>query len=618
MVDDATRGTRAAAGDATRDDDPAAAYDSTAPGSQALTGEAHTIVPAWGASAFASLPAPGYQIGELIGKGGMGEVVAAQDQRIGREVAVKRIRQKSPSEDAVTRFLREARIQARLDHPAIVPVYEMGTDDQGLPYFTMKRLAGETLAKRLFDQAPIQPLLRAFVDVCHAIQLAHSRGVIHRDLKPSNIMLGDYGEVYVLDWGVARVVTDRSRSTSPAMLAEVDDDTTAGAILGTPGYMAPEQVRGLEAGRAADIYALGSILFEILSGEALHPRGEAALSSTLTRPQEAPAARVAERKVIPPELDTVCFDALAEKPEDRPSARELAERVQSYLDGDRDLERRRALAYAQLQSAQDALASDSPNARADAMRRAGRALALDPESEEAAGLVSRLMLEPPKVYPPDLEDTLATADRESTRDRSKKAGLAYLAVFGFIPLIPFLDIKNWTLQFTFWGIACLLVALSLRASRTGEHPLVAALVLNFAGALVFSRVAGPFMLTPIVIMAMLLSFSSSPRMLAHPAIYIGWLVATVLTPTLLELVHVLPRSWGIERGFIFTRSDFFGLHGAMEETALLVANFGFILIGGIYAFGINRRRKADQRDLQVQAWHLRQLLPKGRNWQTRR
>src|SRR6478672_3644278 len=144
MEDDETRGTRA---------DPAAP---TADGSIAAAGVAptelpsdETMIPSWGASSFASLPDPGYQLGECIGKGGMGEVLVAQDQRIGREVAVKRIRSLEPSSDAVSRFLREARIQARLDHPAIVPVYELGTDGDGRPYFTMKRVSGETLAKVL-------------------------------------------------------------------------------------------------------------------------------------------------------------------------------------------------------------------------------------------------------------------------------------------------------------------------------------------------------------------------------------------------------------------------------------------------------------------------------------
>jgi len=617
-VDDETRGTRAAAGDATADGKDSA-YDSTAPGSQAITGDALTIVPTWGASAFASLPAPGYQIGELIGRGGMGEVVAAQDQRIGREVAVKRIRMKSPSADAVTRFLREARIQARLDHPAIVPVYEMGTDENGLPYFTMKRLAGETLAKRLGARAPIQPMLRAFVDVCLAVQLAHSRGVIHRDLKPSNIMLGDYGEVYVLDWGVARVVTDRSRTTNPAMLAETDEGTTAGAILGTPGYMSPEQVRGIDAGRAADVYALGSILFEILSGEPLHPRGEAALASTLTRPQEAPAARVAEKRSIAPELDAVCFDALAEDPAVRPTARELADRVQAYLDGDRDLERRRDLAAAQLSSAQDALASGGSSARADAMRRAGRALALDPESADAAQLVSRLMLEPPATFPPDLEETLVADELDVTRDRGRKAFLAFGAVLALTAVLtPFLHVRNWTLLGGFAATVVLLMLVALRSARTGIQPLAAVLTLNCLGLMTFSRIASPLILTPIVIMGVVLSFSASPRLLARRGLLVGWVVVTVMLPIVLELVHVIPPTWKVQGGVIQAVSDMYDLDGTPEAFALIIANLGLILIGTFYAISLNSARRQAKRDLQIQAWHLRQLLPAARRpWQTK-
>src|SRR5450432_121859 len=247
---------RADPGDATADGQGAPFASTHAIATNAPTHSGPTIIPSWGPSAYASLPEPGYQIGALIGRGGMGEVVVAQDQRIGREVAVKRIRAKHPTHDAVERFLREARIQARLDHPAIVPVYELGTDADGLPYFTMKRLAGETLHKRLGDKAQVLPLLHAFVDVCLAIQLAHARGVVHRDVKPSNIMLGDYGEVYVLDWGIARVLADPAdhvRASTSFDVAEVR--THPGTMLGTPGYMAPEQMRGDDITGAADVYA---------------------------------------------------------------------------------------------------------------------------------------------------------------------------------------------------------------------------------------------------------------------------------------------------------------------------------------------------------------------------
>ena len=139
----------------------------------------------------------------------MGDVMLARDPKMGRDVALKRMRGAAPPPEAIDRFLREAKIQALLDHPAIVPVHDLGHDADGLPYFTMKRLAGTTLAQLLETGAADrqQRLLRAVVDVCNAIDLRqHARRIVHRDLKPANIMLGDYGEVYVLDWGVARVL----------------------------------------------------------------------------------------------------------------------------------------------------------------------------------------------------------------------------------------------------------------------------------------------------------------------------------------------------------------------------------------------------------------------------
>src|SRR5262245_39411766 len=149
-----------------------------------------------------------YRLGRRIGKGGMGEVMAARDTQIARDVAIKRMRAAAPSERAIQRFLREAMVQGRLEHPAIVPVHEIGRDTDNLPYFVMKKLTGTPLVKILEDRTsvPLQRILRAFADVCLAVEFAHVRGIVHRDLKPDNIVLGDFGEVWVLDWGVAKIV----------------------------------------------------------------------------------------------------------------------------------------------------------------------------------------------------------------------------------------------------------------------------------------------------------------------------------------------------------------------------------------------------------------------------
>ncbi len=270
-----------------------------------------------------------YRPGGVIGRGGMGEVVSARDEQIGRSVAIKRMRGHDAPPEAVARFLREARIQGRLEHPAIVPVHELhDTGDE--PFFVMKQLAGTTLADVIAER-PRNVLLRAFVEVCLAIEFAHTRGVIHRDLKPANIMLGDFGEVYVLDWGIARVAGEEALRSNFADVDTLEGGATeAGTVLGTPGYMSPEQIRGdADLDGRSDVYALGCILFEILAGKPLHPRGQAGLASALVGSDERPS-RHAD---VPPELDAVCVTATAVAREARfASARALADAVQRYLD----------------------------------------------------------------------------------------------------------------------------------------------------------------------------------------------------------------------------------------------------------------------------------------------
>jgi serine/threonine-protein kinase len=605
MVDDSAP-TRAAAGDATADGTLGPARTESM-SSQASTHEL-TIVPTVGVAQFVALPDPGYQLGELIGRGGMGEVLVAQDLRIGREVAVKRIRGR-PSPDAIDRFLREARIQARLDHPAIVPVYELATDAEGVPFFTMKRLTGVTLAEQLADDGrKIQPLLRAFADVCLAIELAHSRGVVHRDLKPSNIMLGDFGEVYVLDWGVARVLADTTRHTR-AITAQPDvENTTAGSILGTPGYMAPEQVRGHDAGPPADVYALGAILFELLSGEPLHPRGESALAATLMTPQTAPTARAFDR-TISPELDLACFDALAEDPAARPTARELATRIQAYLDGDRDTEQRRELAKQQLEAARDALESDSDTGRATAMRRAGRALALDPDSLEAAAMIARLTVEPPEKLPPALVASLEAEDKMLNRDRSMRGLRAYSAVFIFISMVPILDVTNWSLQIAAWGLVAMLAAIMWAGKSSGVTRLFPALIVNLSAVFVFSRIFGPFIITPVATVGILLSFTASPRLMERRWLIAIWATLAVMLPIVAEAVGILPRTWWVADGAVISTSQMVKIHGSRDEIWLVVANAIWIAIVSSYAIGTNRRRRDLQRQLHIQRWHLQQTIP---------
>ena len=200
-----------------------------------------------------------YELFEELGRGGMGVVYRAQQISLGRTVALKMIlRGANPSAGDLARFRTEAESAARLDHPAIVPIYEVG-QQQGQPYFTMKYVAGTTLARRLAD-GPIPPREAAemLAPICRAVQYAHERGVLHRDLKPSNILIDEEGRPHVTDFGLAKRVTKD----------EVNTLTASGVVLGTPSYMAPEQAAGNrgELGPATDVYSLGTILYQMLTG----------------------------------------------------------------------------------------------------------------------------------------------------------------------------------------------------------------------------------------------------------------------------------------------------------------------------------------------------------------
>ena len=561
------------------------------------------------------LPPSGYQLGDMIGKGGMGEVIAAQDRRIGREVAFKRMRNANAGNDALARFLREARIQARLDHPAIVPVYELGKDDQGRPFFTMKRLSGKTLTAHLADKdASRQRLLRAFADVCLAIELAHSRGVIHRDLKPSNIMLGDFGEVYVLDWGVARVVAGRRRRPTGGIAADdIDsiegDQTMTGDMLGTPGYMAPEQMRGeLDLGPKADVYALGAMLFEILTGEPLHPRGHAAVASTLTMESASPAERRQDGS-IPPELDAACAQALVADPAKRPTARELADKINRYLDGDRDIERRRALAAENLANARELLRGGSAK-RADAMQAAGRALALDPQSKGAAELVSSLMVEAPVEKPAELVERLEHNETEQAKVRARKAITAVASLLSLSVIVLFLHVRNWTWLVAIWATLGSLLGVLWTTYKTGRIFGKTLLVYGVALAIMFSRIASPLVLMPTLMCGTLLPLSNIPRINDRPVLLYSWCVVVTILPTVLELVGVLPSTLSLGHGNFFElRSTIFSHDEKLGLYTLVGANALLLMMVGRFAIAIGRDRRDVQAKLTNQAWHLGKLLP---------
>jgi hypothetical protein len=549
----------------------------------------------------------GYELGALLGRGGMGEVIAAHDPHIEREVALKRMRGGEASADAVARFIREAKIQARLDHPAIVPVHELGRDDDGLPYFTMKRLNGTTLHARLLTapRGPIQPLLRAFADVCFAVELAHSRAVVHRDLKPSNIMLGDYGEVYVLDWGVARVIgAQPAQPTNLPLDSGVAGGTATGALLGTPGYMAPEQMRGEPVEPAADVYALGAILFEILAGEPLHPVGNAAIASTLQSSAECSPAKRAPSRNVAPELDAACVAALAEDPAQRPTARVLATKVQAYLDGDRDLDHRRALAAESLADARD---KETAGDRVAALRAAGRAVALDPESRDAAELATALILTPPREIPPDAVAAVAAIEAKLERARGMRGVWLYLAVWTLLIFAATVHVKSWPDLIALVVAGNVLSGLVLLHAR-GKLPSLVLIVFNIAFGVLFERIGGPFLFTPLYACIIAIGVGTQVRRERRGVALLA-LAVTFALPIILEVTGVLARTFWMTPDGLLSNGTVYDGRTNFDMFGMLLGTFALCTLLVTYALTMNRARKAAQREAALQAWHLRQLLP---------
>jgi eukaryotic-like serine/threonine-protein kinase len=198
-----------------------------------------------------------YHLIEKLGQGGMGGVYRVEDTALGREVALKVIGVSDPGGELAARLLREARVIAQLEHPGIIPVHDVGTLPDGCVFYTMKLVQGLRLDEHIAELGSIADRLRVFEKICEAVSFAHSHGVLHRDLKPQNIMVGSFGEVLVMDWGISKLIGERE---GKVVGYSTPLETDHGTVLGTPGYMAPEQARGEAVDQRADVYALGAIL----------------------------------------------------------------------------------------------------------------------------------------------------------------------------------------------------------------------------------------------------------------------------------------------------------------------------------------------------------------------
>jgi serine/threonine protein kinase len=275
-----------------------------------------------------------YRLLDGVARGGMGAVYTAEDEKLQRRVALKVLEVPESGGDLPERLIREARVLAALEHPGIVPVHDVGTLADGRVFYAMKFVEGQRLDNYIASVESMPDRLRIFLRICDAVAFAHARGVLHRDLKPANIMVGPFGEVLVMDWGLAKVLRREARgvareadpdatlsgkpapAAAPGGTTGISVVTEHGTVMGTPGYMSPEQARGEveQLDGRSDIYSLGALLRFLLTN---HPEGKSVRAGRLDR-----------------SLAAICAKATAAAPADRyPNVQELALDVSRHLDG---------------------------------------------------------------------------------------------------------------------------------------------------------------------------------------------------------------------------------------------------------------------------------------------
>lgn len=564
-----------------------------------------------------------YEARGVLGHGGMGEVRLLEDARIGREVAQKVMRPDVASTPAtVERFLREARVQGQLEHPSVVPVYDLGVE-QGAPFFTMKRVRGSTLHEVLARLAggdeetqrrySTRRLLGAFGQVCLAVDFAHARGVLHRDLKPSNVMLGDFGEVHVLDWGLARVHGEVEVPLATAPIGA----TEAGAVMGTPGYLSPEQARGDGAalGPWSDVYSLGAMLFELLTWEGFTPGDtpSARVRATLSGFERRAQVRVPTREV-PPELDAIIQRATDPRPHARhQTARELADAVERYLDGDRDLARRAELAnglVAQARARLELAEAGAPTARAELMREVTRALGLVPDHPEALALLGQLLAQSPSTLPPEAEAEMREALARGRGGVARTAAVRYLIWVAFIPFVWAMGVRSWPLAGTCIAALLLSVGLALLLRRRGSMGTAASLWLLAVSSVALGLVSflvGPFVLVPALAATNTMFFASYlPSGRRRYAVAGG--LGAVLVPLALELLGVAPPSYVVAVNGITLLPRMASFDPVPTEAVVMLGSLAAILTPSVLVGRLRDSLADAERRLFLHAWHARQLL----------
>lgn len=531
----------------------------------------------------------------VLGEGGMGRVSLVDDAVVRRQVALKRVRPDKQDQRAMAaRFVEEARLQGRLQHPNILPVYDIGVDDEDQPYFTMRPIEGQSLAEALGEvdaTARRREFLSGLSQVALAVDYAHRNDVVHCDLKPRNIVLGTFGEVYVVDWGAAHDLRLSLRER-------------ASILSGSPNYMAPEQTDGRTHLIAAttDVFALGAIVFEVVRGHSL---------AESVRSASAGADVFGD---LPEPLGVLCQRATSTDPDHRyPSMREFHDVLQGFLDGELDGERKasesRRLASDAARSAELLSSSDNElEERTHAVQAAGRALALDPSNPVAFEVFLDVLDTPMQEEPSEVVDMAADAQLERIRRLGKTAVFAYCGQLLHSPLFLAADVREPGYLYAFYASMAVATVVALWTHlRPSEAKVALCLAVSSLGAASLTGLLGPLFVMPMVVIVNAATFGVmfSGRKTALPTLA-G--VLSLSAPYVGSKLGWLPDVYAFGGDSLVIQAGAFALD-AGAEMILFAVNLVTLAFGSIVIAVLSLRVRSVERRLFAQTWHLRRLLP---------